>query len=142
MISNQTRDILLKQLDGLTKDDLLVMLHESHHELKQYKEKNDHKIDFYDAVANTDDLTEMSMVAKVINISGYGRNKIFELLREKKILRYNNEPYQSFVDRGYFKPVEQQVTLPFGNTIINKKTMVTQRGIEFIRKVINGESCE
>lgn len=106
--------------------------------LEHQIQNNEHKVEFYDAVAGSDDLTEMSMVAKVINIPGYGRNKIFELLREKKILRYNNEPYQAYVDRGYFKPIEQQVTLPYGNTIINKKTMVTQRGIDFIRKTING----
>jgi len=137
-MDNTGKDLLLRQLDSLTKDDLLMLLHDSHRELKQYKQDNDHKVDFYDAVAGTDDLTEMSMVAKVINISGYGRNKLFEFLREKKVLRHNNEPYQQYVDRGYFKPVEQSVTLPFGQVIVNCKTMVTQRGIEFIRKVING----
>lgn len=141
-MDNQSRDLFLKQLNNLTKDDLVVMLHDSQNRLLKYKEENDHKIDFYEAVASSDDLTEMSMVAKVLNVSGYGRNKIFELLREKKILRYNNEPYQLYVDRGYFKPVEQHVTLPYGNTIINQKTMVTQRGIDFIRKVINEQPCE
>lgn len=116
---------------------LLDIVTEKSYLEKQIKD-NEHKVDFYDAVADSDDLTEMSMVAKVINISGYGRNKLFEFLREKKILRYNNEPYQQYVDHGYFKPIEQQVTLPYGNTIINKKTMVTQRGIDFIRKIING----
>lgn len=141
MDKSKMTSLLVRAQDGqLTEVDLVSALMEivtEKSELENQIRENEHKVDFYDAVAGSDDLTEMSMVAKVLNIEGYGRNKLFELLRERKILRYNNEPYQEYVDRRYFKPVEQQVTLPYGNTIINKKTMVTQRGIEFIRKVIN-----
>lgn len=31
-----------------------------------------------------------------------GRNKLFDALREMKILRYNNEPYQDHVNAGRF----------------------------------------
>ncbi len=65
-----------------------------------------------------------------------GRNNLFSLLREKKVLDKNNIPYQQFVDLGYFRVLEQKYTVPSGETKINIKTMVFQKGIEFIRRKI------
>ena len=98
------------------------------------------KADFYDAVTASDDWSEMSRVAKLIGIQGWGRTKIFALLRGCKVLRYNNDPYQEFVNRGYFKVVEKPYSNPkTGETEIAYKTVVSQKGIDFIRKTIIGE---
>jgi phage antirepressor YoqD-like protein len=97
------------------------------------------KADFYDTVTQSDDWAEMSQVSKLIAVKGWGRNKVFSLLRERGILRYNNEPYQQYVERGYFKVVEQYVYLPNMETLINKKTVVSQKGIDFVRKIIMEE---
>ncbi|OOM49811.1 phage antirepressor protein KilAC domain protein [Clostridium beijerinckii] len=78
----------------------------------------------------------MGHVAKVLAIRGIGRNNLFSLLREKKVLDKNNIPYQQFVDLGYFRVLEQKYTVPSGETKINIKTMVFQKGIEFIRRKI------
>ena len=78
----------------------------------------------------------MGHVAKVLGIRGIGRNKLFSILREKKVLDRNNIPYQSYVDRGYFRVLEQKYTVPSGEVKINIKTMVFQKGVDFIRKVI------
>ncbi len=94
------------------------------------------KAEFYDLVTDSKDMIEMSEVAKVIGIQNLGRNKLFDLLRKTKILRSNNEPYQAYVDRGYFKLIEQKVELPYGEIMINRKTVVSQKGIEFINKII------
>ena len=32
-----------------------------------------------------------------------GEKRLFSLMRELKILKYNNEPYQKYLDRGFFK---------------------------------------
>jgi phage antirepressor YoqD-like protein len=58
-------------------------------------------VEFYDTVGNATDWLEMSAVAKLLAKHGYGRNSLFELLREVGVLRCNNEPYQKYVDRGY-----------------------------------------
>jgi phage antirepressor YoqD-like protein len=91
---------------------------------------------FYDAVTESDDWMEMSAAVKVLAYKGWGRNKVFELLRERQILRYNNEAYQQYVERGYFKTIEQVFETAYGETMINRKTMVSQRGLDFIRKLI------
>jgi len=88
-------------------------------------------------VSNSDDWQEMASIAKSLNYKGFGRNKIFEYLRLEKILRYNNEPYQQFVDRGYFKIIEQKVDLPYGDVKINRKTVVSQKGLDFIRRKLD-----
>lgn len=81
------------------------------------------------------ELQNHSEVAKVLNC-GMGRNKIFELLRDKGVLNSKNQPYQQFVDMGYFRVIESSVTLPDGSVRINLKTVVFQKGLDFIRKLV------
>jgi anti-repressor protein len=93
------------------------------------------KAEMWDMAMGSDRLEEMSSVAKILNFKDMGRNNLFEYLREKNILRQNNEPYQKYVDSTYFKIIEQ--TIKTGDyTIINNKTMVTQRGLDFIGKLL------
>lgn len=93
------------------------------------------KADIWDLAMGSDCLKEMSAVAKVLNFRNMGRNNLFEYLKDKKILRYNNEPYQQYVDTAYFKSIEQTVKID-GYIIINNKTMVTQKGINYIAKLL------
>lgn len=92
------------------------------------------KAEFFDTVADSKDAIEIGQVAKLIG--SIGRNRLFELLRDKMILMNNNLPYQKFIDNGYFRVVEQKYTKPNGDTCINIKTLVYQRGVDYIRKLI------
>ena len=95
------------------------------------------KGEFYDAVAGSDTLIDMNQVSKTLNIKGLGRNKLFEFLRSQKILMNDNQPYQQYVDKGYFKLIEVRWTNPkTGDTNITLKTMVFQTGLDFIRKTV------
>lgn len=94
------------------------------------------KAEFFDAVADSKNAIQMSEVAKVLNYPGYGRNRLFEFLREKKVLMSNNQPYQKYVDCGYFRVVEQKYTKPNGDIAINIKTLVYQKGVNYIRKLL------
>jgi phage antirepressor YoqD-like protein len=78
----------------------------------------------------------MRDVAAALNIPDLGRNKIFELLRKKGVLDDRNIPYREYQDRGYFRVIEQKWTDKEGETHINLKPLVYQRGIDFIRKVL------
>lgn len=93
------------------------------------------KIEFFNAVTGSKDAEEMSKVAKVLDL-GIGRNKLFAMLRDLKILRYDNEPYQEYIDRGYFRVIEQKYTDSKGETHIVFKTLVYQKGLKFIREKI------
>lgn len=93
------------------------------------------KAEFYDAVVDSKTAIDMGSVAKVLNM-GIGRNKLFQILRDKKILQTNNRPMQTYIDRGHFRCVESSYTKPNGDTCVNIKTVVFQKGVDFIRKTI------
>lgn len=93
------------------------------------------KAEFYDAVTSSSDCIEMKEVAKLLNIKDMGRNKLFEILRNKNILDRNNQPYQKYVDAGLFRIVESKYSVN-GDVRINLKTVVFQKGIDFIKKII------
>ena len=98
-------------------------------------ETDKHKVEFYDAVAESKDAITIGDAAKVLNM-GIGRNKLFEILRDNKILQNNNVPYQQYIDRGYFRVVEQQWSKSDGENCVSIKTLVYQNGLNFIRKLI------
>lgn len=89
----------------------------------------------FDMAMSSRDTLEMSQVAKILCIKGVGRNIIFETLREKRVLRENNEPYQDYINRGWFKIVETPYNKE-GETRISTKTVVLQKGIEGIRQIL------
>ena len=97
------------------------------------------KADFFDQVTGSKDCFDMVDVAKVCNL-GVGRNTIFKFLRETKILRENNTPYQQYVDCGYFRVIESKFNKPDGTVCINLKTVVYQKGIDFIIKRFVGRN--
>ena len=93
------------------------------------------KAEFYDAVANSESLSSMADVAKILDM-GIGRNKLFTMLRQNNILQADNIPYQRYVNAGYFKVVESHY-MADGNSVVAKTTYVKQRGIDYIRKLLN-----
>ncbi len=93
------------------------------------------KAEFFDDVMDSKTAIDMASVAKVLNM-GIGRNKLFQVLRDKKVLQGNNRPYQTYIDRGYFRCVESSYTKANGDTCVNIKTVVFQKGVDFIRKLL------
>ena len=97
---------------------------------------NKYKIDFYDDVTGSDTTAEIGTVAKVLNFRLVGRNTLFSILREQGILQKDNMPFQTYVDRGYFRVVESKWNTPNGDVKINYKTVVYQKGIDYISKLL------
>lgn len=94
------------------------------------------KVEFFDAVADSKDAIDIGTAAKVLKVPGVGRNILFKMLREAKILMHNNQPYQEYIDRGYFRVVEQKYQKLDGSTNISIKTLVYQKGLDYIRKTV------
>lgn len=127
-------------LDNL---DLLISVAQ---ELKDEREKSEKlfaanermkpKEEFFDAVADSKDAIEIGKVAKVLNRPGIGRNKLFEILRRNGILMKDNTPYQKYIDNGCFRTIEQKYCMPDGETRISIKTLVYQKGVDYIRKIL------
>lgn len=100
---------------------------------QQIIEEQRPKVEFFDAVADSKTAISMNEVAKVINIKGYGRNKLFEFLRNEKVLDGFNVPYQKYVDCGWFRVIEQKY-MRNGEPQVSTKTLVYQKGVDAIRK--------
>lgn len=71
---------------------------------------------------------DMGEFSKILNIKGLGRNNLMELLRNKKVFRANNEPYQSYVDSGYF------TVIAINNFYSPTKTLITPKGMMWLHK--------
>ena len=124
----------LKQL--VAAEEERIKLQQKNQEQQLLLEEQQPKVEFYDDVAGSKDAVAMKEVAKVLGIKGLGRNKLFKFLRDRKILDRNNMPYQEYVDRGYFRVIEQRYNTNNGDIKITFTTLVYNKGIEYIRKLL------
>lgn len=97
------------------------------------------KVEYYDKVTNSKKGISMSEVAKLLKFKSkdnkrpIGRNILFGILRGNKILNKYNQPYQNYVNLGYFE-VRQSYNNYTGEPIYT--TLVTSKGIEYIIKLL------
>lgn len=94
------------------------------------------KIDFFDTVTESTDTFDMLTVSKILNFKGVGRNKLFVILRDESILNASNEPYQKYIDNGWFRVIESRFIKLNGDICINSKTVVYQKGIDGILRIL------
>lgn len=101
-------------------------------DLAEENERLKPKAEMHDLFLTAKNSQSMGVVAKTL---GIGRNTLFKILREQKILMKNNVPYQEYIDRGYFEVIERPI--PMGDATINKpKTLVTAKGVDYIGKLL------
>jgi hypothetical protein len=87
--------------------------------VKDYKEQLEQaqpKVELYDTLIELKDVLDMKKSAKILNFYNLGRNRLYEILRWNKVLMKDNEPYQSYFERGWFTIKE---------SIINDRVVVT-----------------
>ena len=95
------------------------------------------KVEFYNDVTDSKHTCDMQTVAKVLNFKGVGRNTLFEILRNENVLQTDNNPYQKFVDAGWFRLIETKYNdEKSGELRIYFKTVVFQKGIEKISNIL------
>jgi len=120
------------KLDNISRSQLAQMILEAEAELDQANKTialQAPKVEFAEEVFEAPELFSVGAVAKML---GTGQNRLFAKLRARRVLKPNNEPYQTFVERGYFKTKGTKV----GNArypMVVSQTMVTTRGIAWIR---------
>lgn len=134
------KELLLMQLESLER---IEKLEYENKEQAQKLIEQAPKVEFYNDVTESNSATDIGTVAKLLNFKGVGRNTLFDILRNQGILQPNNIPYQRYVDNGYFRVIESKwndyVT---GDVKINFKTVVYQKGIEYISKILKSLNYE
>jgi len=117
----------------LLNPDTIIQLATALKEERQRRLMLEPKAEAYDTFMDGSNLQTMNDVAKCL---GIGRNKLFKFLREHKIMRANNTPYQEYIDRGYFEVKEKPIQM--GDSVINyAQTFVTAKGVDYIRKLLD-----
>lgn len=91
-------------------------------------EKLSSKLELADAIENSKSNYDIGKLSKVLNIKGIGRNKMFEWMKDTKLLMKDNSPYQQYME--YFSVIP--VITPHGYTTY--KTLVKPKGVDFIMK--------
>lgn len=86
---------------------------------------------------DTIDMAEMAKIARDENII-IGRNRLIDWLKEKKILMANRQPYQTYIERGYFEVTEVTKNTVYGNRIF-PKTVITGKGQIWIMEKLRAE---
>lgn len=97
------------------------------------------RLEFFESLQtdNQPNLLDMNATAKLLRREGVGRTRLFELLRQHRWLRPNNEPYQTYIERDYFRLAECRWTDKDGTEHPYLKTMVTPRGLQAIERLLN-----
>lgn len=107
--------------------------------LTQAKE-NQPKVEAFNELMSSDDGLDFLTFSKIIKI---GRTTLFKKLRELKVLRKDNTPYQTYVDRGYFKVIESTYRYNESKEVkINYKTIIFSKGQDFIIKLLKNPTLE
>lgn len=110
-------------------------------ELQDKVAKLEPAAEFAYQICSSKDAIDIGNCAKVLN-RNIGRNRLFEFLRNKNILQQDNIPYQKYIDSGYFRVIETKFTIPSGETKISLKTLVLQKGVAYINKLLKEEHNE
>lgn len=89
------------------------------------------------ALTESGECISMGELAKTLAIPGLGRNNLYDMLREEGVVQPlpSTEPYQRYVNEGYFKRVQVPYDVR-GERRLGGKTLVTPRGVTFIRNLI------
>lgn len=80
---------------------------------------------------------DMKAAAKLIG-RGMGRTKLFRFLREQGLLMSNNEPYQTYVNIGWFKLVSKDIYNRNGKFLFTQNvTLISSAGISQVIHMID-----
>lgn len=101
-------------------------------------EEQQPKVAKFEQVVNSEGLTDMNALAKILaeefNGKVLGRNKLMNKLRIMKVLTAGNLPYQQYMDRGYFVVKKEVVNGRNFNV-----TFITPKGIDWLIGKLNKE---
>jgi len=119
---------------------------ESHQQTKAIAAEMKPKADFYDHVVDSKDAMSFRDAAKLLNMrqdaaKPLGQNGLFEYCRNAGVLMGNNQPYQKHVDAGHFRVIESSYSIG-DETKVSRKTLVMQRGLDYLRKRLSADGYE
>ena len=93
------------------------------------------KVRYVDKLLGSAHCVDLDVVTKVIKYPGIHNSDLFKILRSTNILDENNQPYQEFCDRRYFRVIDSTVVVA-GNIVNSQRTFVYKSGLAFIERIL------
>lgn len=110
--------------------------------LEEEVERLTRELKLYHTFINCEDTITMGDAAKILSFKNVGRNKLFKILRDEGIIFLDtdgrNKPYSRYTSAkfGYFRMTEYEYTDKYGNIKIGTRIETSQKGMEFMRKLL------
>lgn len=93
------------------------------------------KVEAYETLMDSKQALYIREVAKLLNSKEWGEKRLFAFLRNAGVLMDNNEPYQRYVDKEYFRVVARTYHVN-SETRTSTTTLVTSKGVDYILRLI------
>lgn len=117
----------------------LLMEVEQKEQLEQQLALAAPKLAFVQSIEASTNSLSFKAAAQTLKIPGLeGRNKLIARLKADKILQSSREPYQRYVDAGYFEREPQTYTAGQKGQRVTGTTRVTPRGLKWLASKYNG----
>lgn len=87
------------------------------------------KVEVYDKLIDASGLMSIATAAKEL---GTGQRRLYANLRERKILKSDNVPYQDYIERGYFQVKTAVINIGKGKTKQHAQPFVTAKGLAWL----------
>jgi anti-repressor protein len=103
-------------------------------ELQEKIEVDKPKVEFAEQLLSATNSLDFGTSCKAMNLP-FGRNRMFEICRKLNFIMHNNQPYQTYIDQGYFTLLETSyVNAKSGDRVLTTKTMITAKGQNWLIK--------
>jgi len=103
--------------------------------LETNKRLNTPKIKYINKLLGCTSCVDFDMVTKIIKFHNLTNTDLYKILRARHVLDENNQPYQEYCDRKYFRVIESTVVAG-GSVITSYRTYVYKNGLSFIEKIL------
>ena len=101
--------------------------------------KLEQKAAYADTLAGCEGSMLIRDAAKVLNIPHFGQQAFFSFLRDNRyIIPHTREPYQRYIDAGYFSVKTSYYETSTGERIMTHTPLITPRGLAYFARKING----
>lgn len=130
--TNLEKQLLIKQA-MILQNEIIAELQAENEKQKQLLLEQKADVEFSQTIqADETSCFSMAQVSQELKLP-YGNITLFKKLRELKLLKENNTPYQQYADMGLFK-VYPKVINNGETTKTILVTLVTQKGVAYINK--------
>lgn len=93
------------------------------------------KVEAYNTMLDFKNAMYIREVAKLLNSPEWGERRLFRFLKNAGVLMENNEPYQKYIDKGYFRVIARTYKV-YDEVRTSKTTLVLPKGIDYILKLV------